>query len=215
MSNGTSTVVAGPHGPLRVVFQEASHEQRVQCCKLAASAFGSPLSEADYLEREEFLGQQSLTANGGWKFWCLYYAGEEESVLATCKTMRRPLLLRDAERCHEEQGYCVTSVVTHPEYRCCGLASLLLGYVAEWMNGPSMLFTSIGDVILQATRILAPQTDEAPVLCQKRVGETSCSPVYFVIPSTSATFVETLCPPPRDPTFEQRRHSSALRAGRA
>ncbi|KAI0016505.1 hypothetical protein F4780DRAFT_678960 [Xylariomycetidae sp. FL0641] len=88
-----------------------------------------------------------FSVDGGWRFWCLAPAKETERVLATCKTMRRPFLLRDEDGCREQQGYCVTSVVTHPEYRRYGLASLLLEYVGDWMDGggPSMLFTSIGD----------------------------------------------------------------------
>ena len=53
----------------------------------------------------------------------------------------------------EGDGYCIASVITNPDYRKAGLASVLMGHVAEWMDGPgggtaSMLYTSIGDVSL-------------------------------------------------------------------
>ncbi|KAI1337304.1 hypothetical protein F5Y15DRAFT_390849 [Xylariaceae sp. FL0016] len=145
MAKPTRSIINGPAGSLTVVFRDASPEQRVQCSMLAAPAFGSPLSVADYVERDEYLGKQPLTVDGGWRFWCLVTDDDDERVLATCKTMNRPLLIRDSTGCREEQGYCVVSVVTQPEYRGCGLASLLVENVKVWMDGPSMLYTSIGD----------------------------------------------------------------------
>jgi len=37
-----------------VNFSEATDEQQLACNKLAAAAFGEPLSETGFLEREEF-----------------------------------------------------------------------------------------------------------------------------------------------------------------
>ena len=49
----------------RVSFTEATDDQRLACDKLAAAAFGEPLSEADFLEREEFMRRQALAQDDG------------------------------------------------------------------------------------------------------------------------------------------------------
>lgn len=145
------TVFVELEGPMAIVFGEATPEQQIQCCKLVSAAFGSPLSEEDFLEREKHLGQQPLTRNHGWRCWCLSPPNKPNHVLATCKTIRRNLLVRDASGSREQQGYCISSVVTDSRYRQLGLASFLLKRVAEWMDGPgdgiaSMLYCSIGNV---------------------------------------------------------------------
>lgn len=146
-----STDLTGKKGTIAVVFGEANPEQRIQCFKLAAAAFGLPLSEEDYIKREEYLGDRPLTRNKGWRIWCLSLAEDPNKVLATCKTMHRDLLVRDPDGTHKHQAYCISSVVTDTQYRGHGLASQLLKHVAEWLDGPgnavaSMLYTIVGDV---------------------------------------------------------------------
>ncbi|KAK7931322.1 hypothetical protein PG985_002034 [Apiospora marii] len=153
----TSTI-GGPH-PLTVVFGEATDQQsHLQCCQLAAAAFGAPLSEQDYLKREAYLGQQPLTRHGGWRTWCirLTNAGPPVGqVVAACTTIQRSLLVwgeggegGDGGVVGEKKGYCIASVVTHPDFRGRGLASALLERLGRWLDGPggaaaSMLYTSI------------------------------------------------------------------------
>lgn len=142
-----------------VVFGEANPEQQVRCYQLAAMAFGPPLSEADYVEREEYLGQRPLARNKGWRIWCLSLAEDPSEVLATCKTIRKDLVVRDSDGSREEQAYCIASVFTNPRYRGHGFASLLMKHVAEWMDGPgsaaaSMLYTIVGDVRTRKQTIL-------------------------------------------------------------
>ncbi|KAK6088010.1 hypothetical protein SCUP234_01076 [Seiridium cupressi] len=150
MTDRMTSTINGPDGSIDVEFGEATFEQRAQCCKLAAIEFGAPLTTFDYLEREQYLGDLALTRNNGWRFWCLYLATNLEVVLATCKTIRRDIIVRDAKGVREERGYCIASVVTNPQFRGRGLASLLLEQIAAWIDGPgdayaSMLYTSIGD----------------------------------------------------------------------
>ncbi|KAI2640798.1 hypothetical protein GGS26DRAFT_586793 [Hypomontagnella submonticulosa] len=139
---------------LSVVFSEATTpEVKIQCSKLASTAFGKSLSKAEYLEREEFLGTLPLTQRSGWRFWSLTRVDNPEQVLAMCKTMHRDLLVRDdtnRRQPRQEQGYCVVSVVTDASYRGRGLASILLKSVAQWMDGPggamaSMLYSDVGE----------------------------------------------------------------------
>ncbi|KAK6840486.1 hypothetical protein PG995_016240 [Apiospora arundinis] len=143
--------VDGP-SPMAVVFGEAKDQQSLlQCRKLTAAAFGAPFSEQDYLEREEYLDQQPLTRDGGWRTWCLRTTTEPLSqAVASCKTIRRDLLVREANIVAEKKGYCIVNVVTHPDFRGRGLASELLQHLGRWLDGPgeataSMLYTSIGN----------------------------------------------------------------------
>ncbi|KAK7991610.1 hypothetical protein PG988_000404 [Apiospora saccharicola] len=151
----TDTITIGGPNPMTVVFGEAIDQQsHLQCCKLAAAAFGAPLSEQDYLEREGFLGQQPLTRDGGWRTWCLRTTTADpptaQVVVAACTTIQRSLLVRECGAVDEKKGYCIASVVTHPDFRGRGLASALLEHLARWLDGPgeaaaSMLYTSIGN----------------------------------------------------------------------
>ena len=142
-----STSINGPIGSILVRFGEANQDQRSPCHRLGAFAFGHPLSDADFIEREDFMSDLALAREAGWRVWCVYAANEPNLVLATCKTIRRDLLVKHTERVHEKVGYCIASVVTHSDYRGLGLASFLLGGVAQWLDGPggaavSMLYSN-------------------------------------------------------------------------
>ncbi|KAI3394991.1 hypothetical protein diail_1880 [Diaporthe ilicicola] len=146
-----TTTLNLPDGPLDVVVGEATSEQQLQCCKLAGSAFAAPLSMDQYLELEEYLGSRPLNVEGAIRHWCLFPKNDPNCILATCKTIHRFFLFKDGQSTlRQGDGYCVASVITNPDYRNSGLASVLMGHVAEWMDGPgngtaSMLYTSIGD----------------------------------------------------------------------
>lgn len=145
-------------GPLSVLFSEAvTPKDRLQCSKLAGTAFGKSLSGSQFLEREALLVAHPLATGIGLRFWSLTLAeanasdDKEAKVLALCKTLHRDLLIRDGDGTRREQGYCICSVVTNDEYRGRGLASVLLRKVAEWMDGEgraaaSMLYSDVGDV---------------------------------------------------------------------
>ncbi|KAI1505710.1 hypothetical protein F5X99DRAFT_216018 [Biscogniauxia marginata] len=150
MSEQHTIVIQRPEGPVAVLFGEATEEQRYKVHQLGASAFGWPLSEDDYAEREEFLDPLPLTRNRRWRFWCLARADEPGQVVAACKTIHRDLLIRYVQGVRQQQGYGIASVVTHPQYRRCGLAAFLLKSVAGWLDGPgdaaaSILYSSVGD----------------------------------------------------------------------
>jgi GNAT superfamily N-acetyltransferase len=136
-----------PELPPGVSFGEATEDQLAQCEALAAVAFGQPLSEAGYVEREEFMAKQGLAENNGVRTWCLYQDEGARQVLATCKTVIRELLVTNINGCHRGPGYCIASVVTHPDHRGQGLAPILLQNVARWMDGTgnapaSMLYSN-------------------------------------------------------------------------
>jgi GNAT superfamily N-acetyltransferase len=133
------------------LFGEATAEQRAQCYKLAAIAFKHPLSTPDFLQREEFLSSLPLTCGSGSWIWCLASHNDPMKILATCRTLHRDLFVVDTAGLQEKQGYCISSVITHPEYRKKGLASNLLKNVSDWMDGDgqaaaSFLYTSVESV---------------------------------------------------------------------
>jgi predicted GNAT family acetyltransferase len=130
-----------------LIFCEAIDDQQLLCDRLAAAAFGEPLSEADYLEREKLMSKQALAQGNGVRTWCLYRSDPRFQVLASCKTIKRQLLVTNIHGAHTGNGYCIISVVTHPEHRGRGYASSLLRNVAEWLDGPgdalaSMLYSN-------------------------------------------------------------------------
>lgn len=160
MAHTLPVTIDGPKGRLGSTFGEATDPaQRVVCYDLAAAAFGAPLSGPEYREREEHLGGRPLLRDGGWRFWCLASAADPLLVYATCKTIRRDLLVRDGAGADEnggdgdvriEPGYCIAAVVTDDRFRGYGLAAALLRHVAEWLDAPgrcyaSMLYTIVGD----------------------------------------------------------------------
>lgn len=134
MMNGTTVTV---------LFGEATAQQQPSCDTLAGSAWGTYLDEDEVLGRERHLRAQSLVRDGGCRTWCLYRQDDHDQVLSCCKTMRRDLLLRDAEGLHDTEGYCITSVFTTLVYRGHGLASYMLQNVVEWLDGPGKAAVSL------------------------------------------------------------------------
>jgi GNAT superfamily N-acetyltransferase len=151
MAKSLSATIKGPSGPLNVVFAEATPEQSLPCGEVIVAAFAPSVPASFCAEQEEHLSQHPLSLNQGTRFWCISLADDPSSVLALCKTIRRRFLVRDNESMREEDGYSISTVATHPQYRRLGLATLLIKHVAEWLDGPadaaaSMLYTSVGDV---------------------------------------------------------------------
>jgi GNAT superfamily N-acetyltransferase len=132
-----------PKLPPGVFFGEATDDQLVQCDALAASAFAQPLSEAEYVEREDFMSRQELAENHGVRTWCLSSGQSTGQVLAACKTVLREILVTDLHGCHRGSGYCFSSVVTHPDHRGRGLAPIFLQNVARWLDGPGDAYASM------------------------------------------------------------------------
>lgn len=123
--------------PITAVFGEAtSPEQRLGCYELGATGFRPPLTTEQYVKREQFVDKLPLTRGTGWRFWCLYNTQQPMQILATCKTIVRDLIIRDASGVRLERGYCIASVVSDEAHRGHGLASFMLKKVAEWMDGP-------------------------------------------------------------------------------
>ncbi|KAK8068986.1 hypothetical protein PG994_005602 [Apiospora phragmitis] len=195
-----NTITTDGPSPMTVVFSEATDEQhRLQCYKLAVAAFGAPLSEQDYVEREEYLDQQPLTRHGGWRTWCLRTTTTTEppgqAVVSTCKTIQRSLIVRDAGAVSREKGYCIASMVTHPDFRGRGLASALLEHLGRWLDGPgealaSMLYTSIGNENKDERHISVLPTPDITAWKQDR-GDFTAAKTFDRIPQHHGSICES------------------------
>lgn len=173
-----TTTLTLPDGPVEVAVGEATPEQKLECCKLAGTAFAAPLSQDQYVELEDYLGSLPLAVNKARRYWCLFPTNNPNCILATCKTLHRSILAKDGPAdLSQGDGYCIASVITNPDYRKSGLASVLMGHVAEWMDGPgagtaSMLYTSIGDVSLEP-KWIDPRADTSLSFMPKGAGDHS------------------------------------------
>lgn len=162
-------------GPVEVAVGEATPEQQLQCCKLAGTAFAAPLSQHQYVELEDYLGSLPLAVEGSRRYWCLFPTSDPNCILATCKTLHRFFLVKNGQATlSQDDGYCIASVITNPDYRKSGLASVLMEHVAAWMDGEgagtaSMLYTSIGDVSLDPQES-EPRPDTYPSSMPKGAG---------------------------------------------
>lgn len=180
-----------PEGPVEVAVGEATPVQQLQCCKLAGTAFAAPLSQDQYVELEDYLGSLPLAVQRARRYWCLFPTNNPTCILATCKTLHRFVLVKDGRAAlSEDDGYCIASVITNPDYRKSGLASVLMEHVADWMDGPgagsaSMLYTSIGDVSVNL-QVSKPRSDKSSSFMPRGVG------CHFLLSSRSSSAPQML-----------------------
>lgn len=119
------------------------------------------LSLPAYLRREEFLGNQPLTRNGGLSFWVLVDSSTPPSnprrILASCETIRkRALIAKPGRRVEEVVSHGIGSVFCDPQFRGRGYAERMmreLGQIldtsrheADMTIGFTVLFSDIGKV---------------------------------------------------------------------
>ncbi|KAK8006687.1 hypothetical protein PG991_012984 [Apiospora marii] len=136
-------------GPIKVVFGEASPEQRVECFKQAGRTFVRSVPEDLWVAAEKQLEQLPLLSEKGYRHWCLYRADAPNEIASSLRTIRRKVLIRDGERVQQATGYDISMVATDPKYRGHGLASFLMRKAGEWADGPgaapvTTLYTSVG-----------------------------------------------------------------------
>ncbi|KAK1768899.1 hypothetical protein QBC33DRAFT_469436 [Phialemonium atrogriseum] len=135
--------------PSDVVFAEATPEQQRRAWELNGVSWAPPLSLPDYLEREKHLSQQELARDGGCKYWVLHLKSDPSTIVASCETTRKPVLIAGApgEPVRRGVGYGIASVYTDPAYRRQGMATLMLAKVQEFLDREadcSALYSDIG-----------------------------------------------------------------------
>jgi hypothetical protein len=93
--------------------------------------WGGALCQTEYVDREKFLGTIPLAENGGMINWVLTDSsapGENRLVLASCETLRKKVLVTDAQsgELREATAYGIGSVYTDPQLRGRQYASRML-----------------------------------------------------------------------------------------
>ncbi|TLD30002.1 putative Xaa-Pro aminopeptidase P [Venturia nashicola] len=129
-----------------LIVRQASKQQLDLVWTLNAEAWAAPISTEDHVARERFLSQQGLTGEK-WRTFVLFR--EEDEIIASCEAFQKEILVSERNGFRKERGYAIASVYTHPGYRRRGMAGLLLGNLAEWMDGEgggflSVLYSDIG-----------------------------------------------------------------------
>ena len=149
------TTIHGPSAPLTLHFGEAKDEQILSCHELAGIAFGKPLSSTDYIARENFMMRLASKQGGQswWRIWCVFPVEDPSRVLASCKTIRRDMLVKGSftGEARHRLGYCISSVVVDSAHRGLGIGAYLLAGIKEWLDTEgeaalSMLYSSKEDV---------------------------------------------------------------------
>lgn len=128
---------------------------------LNGQSWRGALSLPAYLRREEFLGNQSLTRNGGLSFWVLVDNSTPQStprrILASCETIRKKALIaKPGRRVEEIISNGIGSVFCHPQLRGRGFAGRMMRELGQrldtWQQEVeattnfSVLFSDIGKV---------------------------------------------------------------------
>jgi GNAT superfamily N-acetyltransferase len=134
--------------------------ERHQCWNINSHAWRGPLSVAQYIKRESFLGNQLLTQNGKITYWILtdnsLPLGREGArpILASCETLRKEGYLAEDGRLEKLVTHGIGSVFCRHEYRGRGYASRMMTEVGKtletWQQREyvrasfSMLWSDIG-----------------------------------------------------------------------
>lgn len=142
-------------GPSDVVFAEATPEQQRLSWELNGVSWAAPMSVPNYIARETHLSQQDLSRDGGCKYWVLHLKSDPATIVASCETTRKTVLIArragdgiSPPSVRRGVGYSIASVYTNPDYRRRGMAALLLNKVQKFMDGDgadcSALYSDIG-----------------------------------------------------------------------
>jgi hypothetical protein len=107
--------------------------------------WGSALSKSDYLEREAYLTTVPLARNGGVTHWILVDRAlppNERPILASCESLRKPVLVLRNGVIAEGITHGIGSVFSQPKYRGKGYASRMLRELGptlkDWQIDPSI-----------------------------------------------------------------------------
>jgi GNAT superfamily N-acetyltransferase len=149
-ASSSSTISLLPATPL----------ERFQCWHINSRSWRAPLSAAQYLSREAFLGRQLLTQDGNISYWiltdtCLSHGKDgARPILASCETLRKDGYLASHGHVEKVVTHGIGSVFCRPEYRGRGYASRMMTELAKrletWQQPKgseasfSMLWSDIG-----------------------------------------------------------------------
>ncbi|KAK2627685.1 hypothetical protein QTJ16_002331 [Diplocarpon rosae] len=132
-------------------------EEQLETWKLNSVNWGTALPLPDYLERERYLTTVPLAKDGGMTHWILVERGlppNKRPILASCESLRKPVLVAKGGIIREGITHGVGSVFGQPKFRGKGYATRMLKELAPvlktWQVGPtdtvpfSILYSDIG-----------------------------------------------------------------------
>ncbi|KAI0396713.1 hypothetical protein F5Y17DRAFT_78123 [Xylariaceae sp. FL0594] len=122
-----------------LVLTHPTEAEKRQTWSMNHDEWGGSLSLEEYMEREPFLASTPLAANGAMTHWILTDSaspsspGQKRRVLASCETIRKPVLYVPAggTEVQEGYGYGIGSVYTPPEFRGRKYAARMLKDLGE------------------------------------------------------------------------------------
>lgn len=89
-----------------------------------------------YIGREIHIASQTLTQNGGIRFWVLTPSSEPSQLLCSCESIAKPAVVRSAtkdgkEEVREVTSHVIGSVFTPPHNRGNGYASIMMSMLGS------------------------------------------------------------------------------------
>jgi len=116
------TTIHGPDGPLLVQIGEACDDRILPCHKQADLAFGQPLSNADLVERENFMIRRLSSL-------------QPELGAGLVQNSSSGLVKESSTgEIRNRLGYCTSSVVVESAHRSLGVSTYLLAKVKQWLD---------------------------------------------------------------------------------
>ncbi|KIW02727.1 uncharacterized protein PV09_06161 [Verruconis gallopava] len=162
-------------------FQEATIEERYQCWRSNSESWAGKLSVEDHVAREEWNGKQSLTRDGGQRYWVFKgprYRGAqgETNIYSSVETLKKEVVLKFSDGTVKNTiAYGIASVFTAPEHRGKGVAAAMMERLGQWLDGDeagcelSILYSDIGEYYARlgwpsysSLEVILPSTSNAP-----------------------------------------------------
>ncbi|KAL5330322.1 hypothetical protein ACEPPN_003849 [Leptodophora sp. 'Broadleaf-Isolate-01'] len=120
-------------------------EEKLETWNLNSVNWGTALPLPDYIERERYLTTVPMAENGGITHWVLVdrdLPPNERPILASCESLRKPVLVSKGGVITEGITHGVGSVFSQPKFRGMGYASRMLKELAPilktWQVDPNI-----------------------------------------------------------------------------
>ncbi|PMD35768.1 hypothetical protein L207DRAFT_515531 [Hyaloscypha variabilis F] len=157
----TDSIMAPDSRSESLILTHPTAEEKLATWNLNSVNWGTALSVADYLEREQYLTTVPLARNGGITHWILVDRSlppNERPILASCESLRKPVLVSHNGVVTEAFTHGIGSVFSQPKFRGKGYASRMLRELGpllkDWQVDPktpgmhtcpfSILYSDIG-----------------------------------------------------------------------
>lgn len=154
-----------------IIFARADKSLRSLAWQLDGEAWPVPVIDDDYLNRESYLSEQSLTKDGRCIYWILAHGHDATHIVASCESIKKTIFIAGkntgtTDGFMEASGYAITSVYTNPKYRRVGMAAYMLRKLQEHMDSESncsVLYSDIGKIYYANLGWKAFSSDQATI----------------------------------------------------